>query len=115
MSRRLRSRKSNRIGGKRAEVLYPAAIFAALGDGTRLLLVSRLAEGEPKSIAQLTEGTKLTRQAITKHLQVLEKVGFVSGARSGRENLYELDLRPFKDAQEYLDFVSGQWDRALHR
>jgi len=92
-----------------------APVFAALGDETRLSLVAKLSEGQPKSITQLTEGSELTRQAVTKHLRVLENVGLVRSTFSGRENLFELDTRPFKDINEYLDFVSSQWDSALSR
>src|ERR1051325_8457709 len=92
-----------------------APVFAALGDKTRLSLVAQLSEGEPKSISQLTEGLHLTRQAVTKHLRVLENVGLVRSTYSGRENRFELDTRPFKDIHEYLEFVSGEWDNALSR
>ena len=92
-----------------------APVFAALGDTTRLSLVAQLSQGEPKSIAQLTEGLHLTRQAVTKHLRVLENVGLVRSTYSGRENRFELDTRPFKDIYEYLQFVSAEWDNALSR
>ncbi len=92
-----------------------AIIFAALGDETRLLLVGKLSRGRPRSISQLTEGSKLTRQAITKHLRVLEDVGIVHSARTGRESLYELDPKPMEEIREYLDRVSEQWDQALGR
>ena len=90
-----------------------ASLFAALGDETRLSLVTKLSKGQPQSISQLAEGSELTRQAVTKHLRVLESVGLVHSAYSGRENLFELDARAFKDIREYLEFVSDQWDRAL--
>lgn len=91
-----------------------APIFAALGDETRLMLVAALTKGE-RSISALTEGTRLTRQAVTKHLNVLEDAGLVRHKRAGRESLYRLDLKPFADMEEYMQFVSGQWDRALSR
>ena len=90
-------------------------MFAALGDETRLSLVTKLSKGRPQSISQLAEGSGLTRQAVTKHLRVLESAGIVHGAYMGRENLFELDTRPFKDLQQYLRFVSDQWDQALSR
>ena len=90
-------------------------MFAALGDETRLSLVAKLAGGQPHSIAQLTDGTKLTRQAVTKHLRVLEDVGVVHATKSGRESLYALDTKPFASLGEYLDFVSQQWDEAIGR
>jgi DNA-binding transcriptional ArsR family regulator len=88
-------------------------VFAALGDETRLLLVAKLSGGQPSSISQLTEGSKLTRQAITKHLRVLESVGIVHSVRTGRESLFEFDPRPIGETKEYLDLVSEQWDQAL--
>ena len=94
---------------------HHALVFAALGDELRLGLIGKLAEGEAKSIAQLTEGSKVTRQAVTKHLRVLEEVGVVRSTRRGRESLFELDLSPFRDAREYLQWVSEQWDDALSR
>ncbi|MBA3856728.1 MAG: transcriptional regulator [Cyanobacteria bacterium PR.3.49] len=98
-----------------AQTVKYAAIFAALGDPIRLALVNKLSDGTAKSISSLTDGTKVTRQAVTKHLRVLEDAGLVQGSRIGRENLFELDLRPFKDMKDYLKFVSNQWDAALLR
>lgn len=92
-----------------------APVFAALGDSTRLSLVRKLADGQPHSISQLTERTKLTRQAVTKHLRVLEGVGIVRNIRSGRESLFELQPKPINELREYLDFVSSQWEDALSR
>jgi len=92
-----------------------AAVFAALGDTTRLSLVARLADGQPHSISQLTAGSKLTRQAITKHLRVLESVGMVRCAHRGRESLFEFSPRPIEGLKEYLDLVSGQREEALSR
>lgn len=92
-----------------------ATVFAALGDETRLSLVGKLCKGQPRSISQLTQGSKLTRQAISKHLRVLEDTGLVHSVRAGRQSLYELDLEPMDELRKYLDFVSEQWDRALGR
>ena len=92
-----------------------APVFAALGDETRLALVAKLSGGQPCSISQLTKGSKLTRQAITKHLRVLESVGIVHSVHAGRESLFELDPTPVEEMREYLDFVSEQWDQALVR
>lgn len=107
------SRASHRSVAAKLEDYAP--VFAALGDETRLSLVAKLSQGQPKSISQLTEGSSLTRQAVTKHLRVLEGVGLVHSTPSGRESLFELDTRPFKDINEYLEFVSIQWDQALSR
>ena len=92
-----------------------AAVFAALGDETRLSLLARLCDGQRYSIAELTEGTKLTRQAVTKHLRVLERVRIVHGTREGRESLFAFDPQPVIEMKEYLELVSKQWDRALGR
>jgi|SRR5450432_1703254 DNA-binding transcriptional ArsR family regulator len=92
-----------------------AAVFAALGDETRLMLLAKLSRGQQCSIAELTEGTALTRQAVTKHLRVLERVRVVHGRRMGRENLFEFDPKPVNEMKEYLELVSRQWDSALSR
>ncbi len=90
-------------------------MLAALGDETRLTLVTKLRAGPPRSITQLAEGSRITRQAITKHLRVLEDAGIVHSKRAGRESLYVLDRKPIEDARAYLDRVSTEWDNALAR
>jgi DNA-binding transcriptional ArsR family regulator len=92
-----------------------ATVFAALGDETRLLLIAKLCSGQPHSISELTAGSTLTRQAITKHLRVLQRAGIVHGVRAGRERRFEFDPEPMQEIKEYLDIVSEQWDRALAR
>lgn len=92
-----------------------APLFAALGDGTRLALVRRLGAGRPLSIARLASGSGVTRQAVAKHLRVLEGAGLARGRRLGREVLWELEARRFDDAARYLERVSRRWDRALDR
>lgn len=108
MSRRTRSR----VALKRRT---HAPVFAALGDDTRLSLVAQLSRGKPRSISHLTRGSKLTRQAITKHLRVLEGAGVVRSVRSGRESLFEFHPEPMDELKKYLDLVSEQWDHALSR
>lgn len=95
--------------------LHSAALFAALGDETRLKLVARLCKAGPLSIARLTDGTAVTRQAITKHLTVLADVGIVRGTRNGRERVWEVELRQLEEARRYLDLISRQWDESLGR
>jgi DNA-binding transcriptional ArsR family regulator len=92
-----------------------APVFAALGDETRLRLVSRLCEGGPASIAALTSGSKVTRQAIAKHLRVLEDAGLVRGTRLGRESIWELEVSRVESARRSLDAISEQWGAALER
>jgi DNA-binding transcriptional ArsR family regulator len=94
---------------------HQAAVFAALGDETRLALVSTLAAGAPRSIAQLAGGAKITRQGITKHLRVLESAGIVHSVRTGRESRFELDPAPIEEMREYLARVAEQWDQVLLR
>ncbi len=90
-----------------------AHTFAALGDETRLSLIARLSRVSQQSITQLAEGTKLTRQAVTKHLQILERVGLVRSVRKGRETLFEFDATPIESMTQYLELVSEQWGKKL--
>jgi DNA-binding transcriptional ArsR family regulator len=92
-----------------------APVFAALGDETRLLLIARLARGEPLSITRLAEGGAITRQAITKHLHVLAGAGLVQSSRRGREQMWELNPRQLAEARRCLDLIGAQWDSALAR
>jgi DNA-binding transcriptional ArsR family regulator len=91
------------------------AIFAALGDAMRLVLLSRLNDGQRHSISALTASGPLTRQAVTKHLHVLEQAGLVQSRRAGRETHYALRPETIIIAQKYMDQVSRQWDSALGR
>ena len=90
-------------------------VFAALGDETRLSVLARLGSGAPQSISRLTHGTRLSRQAITKHLRVLERAGVVRSVRAGRESLFALQPKSIDGIRQYLDEVSRQWDGALLR
>jgi DNA-binding transcriptional ArsR family regulator len=92
-----------------------APVFAALGDETRLALVARLGSSGPLSIARLTDETKMTRQAITKHLEVLARAGLVRGQRQGRERLWAFEGQKLDEARHYLEQISKQWDDALQR
>jgi DNA-binding transcriptional ArsR family regulator len=92
-----------------------ASLFAALGDETRLRLVSRLCDDGPMSITNLAAGSHVTRQAITKHLRVMHAAGLVRCARRGRESIWRLDQRRLEHARRYLELISKQWDDALER
>lgn len=92
-----------------------AGSFAALGDTTRLSLLARLSRGQRCSISQLTHGSHLTRQAITKHLRVLERAKIVRCVHAGRERLFELDPQPVHHLRDYLNRISAEWDQALGR
>jgi DNA-binding transcriptional ArsR family regulator len=92
-----------------------AAVFAALGDPTRLRLVARLSADGPQSIRQLTDTADVTRQAVTKHLTTLGGAGLARSERQGREIIWSLEMRRLELARRHLDFVSAQWDSALER
>ncbi len=97
------------------EILGSATIFAALGDKTRLDLVARLCSGGPLSIARLTAGASVTRQAVTKHLNILAGAGLVRDIRVGRERLWEVETRQIEEARRCLERISNQWDDSLAR
>jgi DNA-binding transcriptional ArsR family regulator len=90
-------------------------VFAALGDKTRLDLVTRLCAGGPLSITRLSAGAEVTRQAITKHLNTLAEAGLVRDIWAGRERLWEVQPRRLDEARRCLERISGQWDEALAR
>jgi DNA-binding transcriptional ArsR family regulator len=92
-----------------------AAVFAALGDETRLKLVRDLSAHGPQSITRIATGSTITRQAITKHLHVLAGAGLVRGVRRGRERIWQFESARLKEAQKHLDQISRQWDDALTR
>lgn len=92
-----------------------APVFAALGDETRLRLVARLCDEGPQSITKLTDGFDVTRQAVTKHLRVLEDAGVVRGSREGRESVWQIDPRRLEAARRSLDLISARWDSAIER
>jgi DNA-binding transcriptional ArsR family regulator len=92
-----------------------AAVFAALGDATRMRLVALLCAGGMLSISQLTAETDITRQAVTKHLHVLAQAGLVRDRRIGRERQWELVPDRIEEARRALDMISGKWDEALER
>lgn len=100
---------------KGREAAATADVFFALGDRTRLAVVKKLGAEGAASATALSEGAAVTRQAIVKHLQVLEGAGLVSHERKGREVLYSLETRRLELARRFLDGVSERWDRALDR
>lgn len=93
----------------------PSAVFAALGDPTRLVLIRRLGGGARRSIADLAGGLAMTRQAVSKHLRVLERAGLVAGEKTGRETRFALRAEAMAEARDWLDEIAGQWDDALTR
>jgi DNA-binding transcriptional ArsR family regulator len=92
-----------------------APVFAALGDPARLQIVSRLCREGPLSISRLTEGARISRQAVTKHLSALSAAGLIEGERSGRERLWQLQPKRLAEVRRHLESISKQWDGALER
>lgn len=102
-------------GAVAAKMTDAVPVFAALADATRLSLLRRLSVDGPLSITRLSEGTGVTRQAITKHLHALGRAGLVRHARHGRERMWELERKRLEKAQRYLDQIAAQWDAAAGR
>jgi len=96
-------------------LLSSAPIFAALGDETRLRLIAVLRTGAALSITQLTSGTGITRQAVTKHLRVLASAGLVHDIKVGRERHWEFEPTQVEEARHSLDVIARQWDHALNK
>jgi DNA-binding transcriptional ArsR family regulator len=105
---RARSREAAALAGS-------AAVFAALGDRTRLRLVTRLGRDGPLSVARLTDGSDVTRQAVSKHLRVLEGAGLARGVRVGRETRWRLDADALEEARRSLERIGQRWDERLTR
>jgi DNA-binding transcriptional ArsR family regulator len=104
-----------RMRSTETKLASAAPVFAALGDPTRLDIVARLCAAGPQSIVRLTDGARVTRQAVTKHLQALAKAGVVRSTRDGRERIWELQPHRLADAGRYLAQISTQWDEAIQR
>ena len=98
-----------------ADVSGSAGIFAALGDETRLRLVARLCKDGPTSITRLADGFDISRQAITKHLRVMEDAGLVRSVWQGRESVWQLEQKRLAAARRHLQTISSQWDQTLAR
>jgi len=90
-------------------------VFFALGDATRLAVVRKLGSGVALSATSLSDAAPVSRQAIAKHLQVLESAGLVTHEKRGREVLYKLDAQRLDEARAFIDAISAGWDRAIDR
>lgn len=106
---------SRSSGARALDATDAVPVFAALADATRLRLLGRLSAEGPLSITRLSEGTGVTRQAITRHLHALGDAGLVRDARRGRERVFELDAKRLANARRYLDEIAAQWDAAGER
>lgn len=104
-----------RKGKRVAQLIDAASIFAALGDPVRLAIVARLCDGGPLPTIQLKESTKVSRQAVTKHLCLLEAAGLVRSDRVGRDRLWQVRAQQLVQIKKYLEQISGQWDARLER
>jgi DNA-binding transcriptional ArsR family regulator len=105
---------SRRSAGS-GQLAQAAPLFAALGDERRLALVNRLSVEGPQSITRLATGSTITRQAITKHLQILGEAGLAHDSRRGRERIWTLDANQLDEASLYLDQIAQRWEEALER
>jgi DNA-binding transcriptional ArsR family regulator len=110
-----RSAPSKSAPLKNSTLWNSAPIFAALGDETRLRLIAALCAGGVMSITQLTSGTDITRQAVTKHLHVLADAGLVHDIKVGRERLWEFEPTELEEARRSLSVIAQQWDHALNK
>lgn len=99
----------------RAPLSSFSSFFGALGDENRLRIVVRLCDGGPCSTTEVAEVIPVTRQATTKHLQLLESAGLVASTRSGRERIWRIEQQPLAEASEYLTALSQRWDSAIDR
>ncbi len=98
-----------------ARLIDAAPVFAALGDPARLRIVSRLCREGPLSVSRLSEGARISRQAVTKHLNALEAAGLIDSERTGRERIWQLQPKRLAVVQRHLQAISAQWDDALDR
>jgi DNA-binding transcriptional ArsR family regulator len=106
---------AQRRGSSARTLTGSAPVFAALGDETRLQVVSRLCNEGPLSIVRLSSNAGVSRQAVSKHLRVLEAAGLVRSSKEGRESVYTLQPRGLAEAKRWLDAISLEWDHTLER
>jgi DNA-binding transcriptional ArsR family regulator len=110
-----RPHRASVISVSRGSAAGSGILFAALGDAHRLRIVRHLSRQGPQSVTRLTEGSGISRQAISKHVHILERAGVLHSTRQGRERLLELESPRLRDARQFLAEVSSDWDRALSR
>ena len=92
-----------------------AEIFSVLGDRTRLRLVTSLMEGQIRSISDLSSDFEVSRQAVTKHLKLLQSVGVLIDEKAGRETRYRLNVEPLIETREMIESIENQWAQNLGR
>lgn len=91
----------------------PGPVLVALADPTRRRLLQTLADAGQASATTLAVGLPVSRQAVVKHLRVLEDVGLVAGGRTGREVLYHVRPDPLDASARWLSELAARWDRRL--
>ena len=91
------------------------SVYAALSDPHRRQLLDRLREEGPLSLSALAEPMAMSRQAVTKHLNVLQRAGLVTVHRDGRERLHELVADPLREVEDWLAPYAAEWDARLSR
>jgi DNA-binding transcriptional ArsR family regulator len=89
------------------------AVFVAVADPTRRILMERLRSNGAQSISSLSNGLPITRQAVTKHLDALRDAGLIRTRKQGRERLHELEAGPLRDVDDWLRPYAEAWDRRL--
>jgi DNA-binding transcriptional ArsR family regulator len=90
-------------------------VFAALADPTRREVLSLVAGGRARTATELAAALPVTRQAVSKHLAVLEEARLVDAQRAGRSTLFHATPAPLSDAIAWMAEVGGQWDERLER
>jgi DNA-binding transcriptional ArsR family regulator len=93
----------------------PQPVLAALADPTRRRLYERLNSQGPASASQLATEMPISRQAVSKHLGLLDSAGLVDRAASGREVIYSARVGPLSDVASWLEQVGGEWDARLEK
>jgi DNA-binding transcriptional ArsR family regulator len=91
------------------------SLFGALADPTRRMLVEQLLQKGPATATALAETLPLTRQAVLKHLQVLESAGLLDHERAGREVRYRVTPQPLAGAVGWILDTAGMWDKRIDR
>jgi len=88
-------------------------VFDALADATRRQVLRRLADRGPQTPTELADHLPVSRQAVSKHLDVLGRAGLVTSARAGRETRFTFQPEPLTDAAAWMAEVGSTWDRRL--
>ncbi len=91
------------------------SVFTAVADPTRRRLLERLRGEGPLSISELAAPLPISRQAVTKHLEVLRGAGLVAVRKAGRQRLHHLEAAPLREVESWLAPYAEFWDRRLER